>query len=104
MNNLHEASKKMDIEQLPAFLERVAALVDVGFNPEEIESIVDKAQQTGSNEKLVREFRVSFGDESVPLRIQVDMDDANTADVYFFTTLEFADAIRHEMMEFFEEQ
>lgn len=103
MTDAHEASMNFDIEAMPPFLARIAGLLDDGFGNQEIETLVELAWQMDVDTEQTREFRVTYRGNSVPLRVQIVLDDIDAPDLYFFTSAELAAAIQREMSAFADE-
>jgi hypothetical protein len=92
-----ETSTNFDLEQVQPFLIQIAALVDSGFGPPEIDGLMKKAKKLKPDQSCCFTFPVVFDGIASPLRIRVFMDDVDAPDIYFYASRKLAGQIDDEI-------
>lgn len=100
---LAEASTSFDAPLVPAFLERLSAVVP-GFGAEAIAEVESLLEELDVDEEGELCFEVQDEGRTAPLRLHIFMGDVDTPDLCFFTAPTLAARIDELMAAFFEEQ
>jgi len=97
-NRIYEASVNFDYEDVQPFLEQISKIIPEGFGASEIESVISLMKSLEINDEKGLTFSVLFNGKYVDLRIEIFMDDVDSPDVYFYSTLsELAKKIQDQM-------
>ncbi len=92
-----ETSTNFDLEEVQPFLKRIAALVDSGFGPSEIDGLMKKAKKLKPDQSCYFTFLVVSDGTASPLRIRVFMDDVDAPDIYLYASKKLANQIDDEI-------
>jgi hypothetical protein len=102
-DDLVESSMNFDLENVRRFLGRIASLIDAGFGPSEINSVVSLAENMQHDDEKTLTFQIRYRGKLTPFRVGIFMDDVDSPDMYFFGPAGLAEQIDDEMERFCEE-
>jgi hypothetical protein len=101
---LKEVSANFDLKNIEPFLNRITPLVQSGFSTEQISQILKGVVELKKDQEKKFEYRITYQNKSMPLKIKVVMDDLDSPLVYLFSEPVLADRINDEMHKFFQEK
>jgi hypothetical protein len=101
---IKEASTNLDLKHLEPLLVRIIPLIESGFSTQEVRQVVAATKAMKVEDAKKFSFSIRFQGSSSSLDIQVEMDDVDAINVYFFGVPELAEKISKEIKRFSDEQ
>ena len=100
---LKEFSANFDAENVAPFLERIAPLIEAGFDATERTKVLELLASLRLDDEKELSFPIRYAGAKSTLKIGVFLDDINAPDIYFLAPAGLSDAIETEMIKFSDE-
>ena len=98
-----ESSGNFDRDQVQPFLNRLSSALEAGFGPDEVSQVMSTLAGLKVDEETELEFTVTYHGEAVPLNLTVVLDDADSPDLYFYTSPGLVERLDELMDQFAQE-
>lgn len=92
-----------DAENVGPFLERIPALIESGFGPDERKKVLELLASLQIDDEKGLSFSIRYAGAKSTLEVRIFLDDAGAADLYFFACQPLSIAIQAEMEKFADE-
>lgn len=93
------ASCNLEPPDLPRLLRAIEPLIEKGFSDTEIDAVQRLSVSTPVKRTGTKTFPISFRGKDTTLRVELNKDDVDEIEIWFYTGPELAKAIRSKMME-----